>query len=52
MSTIETPQPPGKNGLPLLGETLAFAKNPFASSKNVFPRTAASSARTSSAGRP
>jgi hypothetical protein len=29
MTTIETPQPPGKNGLPLLGETLSFAKNPF-----------------------
>ncbi|MEA2329854.1 MAG: retinoid hydroxylase [Thermoanaerobaculia bacterium] len=29
MSTIETPPPPGKNGLPLLGETLSFAKNPF-----------------------
>jgi cytochrome P450 len=29
MSTIETPQPPGRNGLPLLGETLTFAKNPF-----------------------
>ena len=22
--------PPGRSGLPLLGETLAFAKNPFA----------------------
>ena len=29
MTTIETPPPPGKNGLPLLGETLSFAKNPF-----------------------
>src|SRR3954451_948294 len=29
MTTIETPTPPGKNGLPLLGETLSFAKNPF-----------------------
>jgi hypothetical protein len=29
MSTIETPPPPGSNGLPLLGETLTFAKNPF-----------------------
>jgi cytochrome P450 len=29
MTTIETPQPPGSNGLPLLGETLTFAKNPF-----------------------
>jgi hypothetical protein len=29
MTTIETPAPPGKNGLPLLGETLSFAKNPF-----------------------
>jgi retinoid hydroxylase len=24
------PLPPGSNGLPLLGETLAFANNPFA----------------------
>ena len=29
MTTIETPPPPGTNGLPLLGETLTFAKNPF-----------------------
>src|SRR5882672_6109069 len=29
MTAIETPPPPGKNGLPLLGETLSFAKNPF-----------------------
>jgi hypothetical protein len=29
MTTIETPRPPGRNGLPLLGETLSFAKNPF-----------------------
>jgi cytochrome P450 len=29
MSSIETPQPPGHSGLPLLGETLSFAKNPF-----------------------
>src|SRR3954463_13173115 len=29
MSSIETPHPPGRNGLPLLGETLTFAKNPF-----------------------
>jgi retinoid hydroxylase len=29
MSTIETPPPPGSDGLPLLGETLTFAKNPF-----------------------
>src|SRR4051812_3382905 len=29
MTTIETPPPPGRNGLPLLGETLSFAKNPF-----------------------
>ncbi|HEV7429198.1 MAG TPA: cytochrome P450 [Thermoanaerobaculia bacterium] len=29
MTTIDTPTPPGKNGLPLLGETLSFAKNPF-----------------------
>src|SRR5258708_33617089 len=28
MSTIETP-PPGHDGLPLVGETLSFAKNPF-----------------------
>jgi cytochrome P450 len=28
MSSIETP-PPGHDGLPLLGETLSFAKNPF-----------------------
>lgn len=29
MSSIETPLPPGHDGLPLLGETLTFAKNPF-----------------------
>jgi cytochrome P450 len=29
MTTSETSPPPGKNGLPLLGETLSFAKNPF-----------------------
>jgi len=29
MSMIDTPPPPGSNGLPLLGETLTFAKNPF-----------------------
>src|SRR3954449_4214019 len=29
MTTIDTPPPPGRNGLPLLGETLSFAKNPF-----------------------
>ena len=27
---IAHPLPPGRNGLPLLGETLAFANNPFA----------------------
>lgn len=29
MSTTETPRPPGSDGLPFLGETLSFAKNPF-----------------------
>lgn len=29
MSTTEAPAPAGKDGLPLLGETLSFAKNPF-----------------------
>ncbi len=29
MSSIETPRPPGNDGLPLVGETLKFAKNPF-----------------------
>lgn len=29
MSSIETPRPPGHDGLPLVGETLSFAKNPF-----------------------
>src|SRR3954469_17352951 len=29
MTTIDTPPPPGRNGLPLLGETLSVAKNPF-----------------------
>lgn len=28
-STAGKPLPPGQRGLPLLGETLAFAKNPF-----------------------
>lgn len=29
MSSTETPPPAGNDGLPLLGETLSFAKNPF-----------------------
>src|SRR3954454_15030070 len=29
MTTTDSPPPPGRNGLPLLGETLSFAKNPF-----------------------
>ena len=29
MSSIESPLPPGQDGLPLLGETLTFARNPF-----------------------
>ena len=29
MSATETPTPAGNDGLPLLGETLSFAKNPF-----------------------
>ncbi len=29
MSSAETPTPAGDDGLSLLGETLAFAKNPF-----------------------
>jgi retinoid hydroxylase len=29
MSSSETPRPPGHDGLPLVGETLSFAKNPF-----------------------
>jgi cytochrome P450 len=29
MSTIQPPPPPGNDGLPLVGETLSFAKNPF-----------------------
>ena len=30
MAAGTNPPPPGSNGLPLLGETLAFASNPFA----------------------
>lgn len=29
MTTTESPRPPGNDGLPLVGETLSFAKNPF-----------------------
>jgi cytochrome P450 len=29
LSSTETPRPAGSDGLPLLGETLSFAKNPF-----------------------
>src|SRR5216684_5887366 len=29
MSSIETPRPPGHDGLPFVGETLSFARNPF-----------------------